>query len=466
MTEPADLVRSTTRAIASTVRDVPPLRLAPAPDELAAFAPPPRRARRWRGWLVPAAAAAAVAAVALSLVAIRDNSNGPTAPPATAAGSAASVPPYYATLTQQAGQNAHTSLAATRYDLVVGNARTGKQLATLAPPQGSTFFGVTADADGRTFVVDTLPVGKVYDPTGARTWYLLRLAPGTAAPVRLTRLAVPRLANVTAIALSGSGAELAVATGSGGGALGGIGIAGGMFPPSLPGVLRLYSVPTGKLLRSWSTRDLSVFGDGPGFTSENNTELTWVDDDHAIAFFSMWVTPKASRTPSKAFDHETVRVLNVAASGRQLLADSRVVWSLTESAQPVDHPDSCMFGEGVLVAADGKSIVCPAITEPAGPYHKGLHWTVRWLTYSTTAPTVARVLETITVPESFASGLVLNAEPISASSPAVIAIWFLFENDHPAADLHVGLVSQGTLRELPVKLVIDNPNGGSPAIAW
>ena len=75
-------------------------------------------------------------------------------------GSAASVPPYYVTLTQQADENAHTSLAATRYDLVVGNAHTGKQLATLAPPNGSTFFGVTAAADDRTFVVDTLPVGK------------------------------------------------------------------------------------------------------------------------------------------------------------------------------------------------------------------------------------------------------------------------------------------------------------------
>lgn len=462
MTEPADLVRSTTAAIASTVREVPPLRL--APDELAAFTPPSRRARRWRGWMAPAAAATAVAAVALSVVAIRDIPNGPKVPPATT-GSAVSVPPYYVTLTQQAGQNAQTSLAATRHDLVVGNARTGKQLATLTPPKGSTFFGVTAAADDRTFVVDTLPVGKVYHPTAARTWYLLKLAPGTAAPARLTRLAVPRLANVTAIALSGSGAELAVATGSGSGALGSVGLAGGMFPPSLPGVLRLYSVSTGKPLRAWSTRDLSVFGGGPGLTSENNTELTWVDDDHAIAFFSMWTTPAPSSKTSKYFHHETVRVLNVAASGGQLLADSRVEWSQTEPGQAVGHPGSCMLGQDVLVAADGKSIVCPSITSPTGPYHKGQRWTVQWLTYSTTAPTVARVLETITVPESFPSGLVVSAEPISAPSPAIIAIWYLFENNHPAADLHVGLISQGRVSELPVKFAIDFYDG-FPAIAW
>ena len=43
MTEPEDLVRSTTAAIAGTVRDVPPLPPPPAQDERAAFAPPWRR---------------------------------------------------------------------------------------------------------------------------------------------------------------------------------------------------------------------------------------------------------------------------------------------------------------------------------------------------------------------------------------------------------------------------------------
>ncbi len=458
-----DLVRAATRAQASALREVRPLRLPPAPG--AAPARRPARGRRWRGWLAPVTAAIAVIAVAVSLVIVRDMSNGPVVPPA-AAGSAASVPPYYVMLTQQSGQYPPTSLAAIRHDLVVGNSRTGKQLATLAPPKGSTFFGVTAAADDRTFVVDTLPVGKVYNSTAARTWYLLKLVPGTATPARLTRLAIPQLANVTAIALSGSGAELAVATGGGGGALGFVGLSGGTFPPSLPGVLRLYSVSTGKLLRTWSTSDQSVFGAGPGIISENTTELTWVDDDHAIAFYTMWTTPKPSNKTSKYFNHQTVRELNVTASGGQLLADSRVTWSLTKPNQPLSQPDSCNFPDGVLVAADGKSIVCDSITFPAGPYHQGQHWTVRWLTYSTTGPTVARVLETVTVPVSLPGALALTAEPISAPSPAIIAIWFQFAGDHPAEYLHVGLISQGRLRELPVKFVIDNPDNGYPAIAW
>jgi hypothetical protein len=110
--------------------------------------------------------------------------------------------------------------------------------------------------------------------------------------------------------------------------------------------------------------------------------------------------------------------------------------------------------------------VCPSITEPSGPYHQGQVWTVRWLAYSTAAPAVARVLETITVPESFPSGLAVTAEPVSASSPAIIAIWCLLENNHPAADIRVGLISQGAVSELPVKLVIGGPGNGFPAIAW
>ena len=125
-----------------------------------------------------------------------------------------------------------------------------------------------------------------------------------------------------------------------------------------------------------------------------------------------------------------------------------------------------LFAAGVLVAADGKSIVCPSITFPTGPYHKGQHWTVRWLAYSTTAPTVARVLETINVPESSPGGLAMTAEPISAPSPAIIAVWYLIENNHPVADMHVGLISQGAFSELPVKFRIDDPNEVFPASAW
>jgi hypothetical protein len=450
MTELEDLVRSTTRAIASTVREAPTLRLGPAGDEPTAFAPGSRRRRRWRGWLAPVAAAAAVAAVALSVAAVKDVSNGPS----VAAGSTASVPPpYYVTLSPQTGQGTFPPS-----DLVVGDTRTGRRLATLTPPAGSSFFGVTGAADDRTFVIDTLPVRSLRDPGGPRTWYLLRLAPGTSAPVRLTRLAVPRLANVTAIALSGSGAELAVATGGGAG----FGLAGAENG-GLPGVLRLYSVSTGKLAHAWSTSDQSVFGAGAGLMSENNTELTWVDDDHAITFVSLWVSSKAGAQPPAVLNHESIRVLDVTAGGGNLLADSRVEWSQTEPAGSASA--GCQWGQWVLVAADGKAVVCPSITSPTGPYRKGQHWTVRWLTYSTTAPTVARVLDTVTIAESFPSGLILQAQAISGPGIAIIAASGLFENNHPAADIRVGLIRRGTFVRLPVKLAV-SPDFAFTDFAW
>ncbi len=83
----------------------------------------------------------------------------------------------------------------------------------MTPPKGSTFFGVTAAADDRTFVVDTDTKIGVADICMARTFYLLKLAPGTSSPTRLTKLArIPSEGCTAAMALSASGRELAVAS--------------------------------------------------------------------------------------------------------------------------------------------------------------------------------------------------------------------------------------------------------------
>lgn len=68
----------------------------------------------------------------------------PRSPP-LARPSASGVPAYYA------------AMAAT--GLVIGDTITGARLATLPPPRGTSFVGVTAAADDRTFVVSTVPVG-------------------------------------------------------------------------------------------------------------------------------------------------------------------------------------------------------------------------------------------------------------------------------------------------------------------
>ena len=200
MTRAEDLVRATTRAIASTVRDVPPLRLAPAETRAPspAFAPPTRRARRLRGWLAPVTAAAVVLAVAVSLVIIRDIPNGRVVPPASPA-SPVSVPAYY------------VAISAPAHDVRRAQRPRGRrhvhrrQLATVAPPKGTMFGGVTAAADDRTFVVDTLPDSYADARPAARTWYLLRISPGSVVARPADPAAHPgdrSGTNVTAIALS------------------------------------------------------------------------------------------------------------------------------------------------------------------------------------------------------------------------------------------------------------------------
>ena len=88
-----DQVRAATRAEASAMREVRPLRLppeaAPRPAARSRFAA--RRPRRWRGWLAPVTAAAVVIALAISLVTIRDSSNGRVVP-ATQSGDRGSRP--------------------------------------------------------------------------------------------------------------------------------------------------------------------------------------------------------------------------------------------------------------------------------------------------------------------------------------------------------------------------------------
>jgi hypothetical protein len=83
-------------------------------------------------------------------------------------------------------------------------------------------------------------------------------------------------------------------------------------------------VATGRLLRSWTTTDHAAFST-PGLYAENNTILSWVHGDRALAFSSMWTTPKPSGKPQKFTDHQTVRMLDVSASSGDLLGASRVV---------------------------------------------------------------------------------------------------------------------------------------------
>lgn len=106
--------------------------------------------------------------------------------------------------------------------------------------------------------------------------------------------------------------------------------------------LRIYSVATEKTLHSWTTRN-ELGSDIPG-VGENTLSLAWTPDGRDLTFTD---TPQ---TITGGPQVEDVRRLSVANSGRDLLADSRVIFRL-----PWPSPFMCT---NALVTAGGGSVVC------------------------------------------------------------------------------------------------------------
>ena len=234
-----DRVRTATRAGATLVRDIHPLA---APDRVPLRRRPAPAARRWLAWGIPLAAAAAVVLVALSLVAVRKlSAPAPSASqPATAP---ATVPRYYVALDYE--QSNYTATDSTGSGaLIVGDDVTGKAIATVNPPHGMHFDSVMGASDDRTFVVMASLHNTPGSASAPYTWYLLRIAPGTAHPYQLNKLSIKLPVNVPngfAYALSPDDRELAVES-------------EGYFSNSAARItLGIYSVSSGAELRAWST---------------------------------------------------------------------------------------------------------------------------------------------------------------------------------------------------------------------
>jgi hypothetical protein len=393
-----DRARAAMRAIAGTVDDAPPLRLAAAqdqdiapphdeaapdeaaPDEAARDEaardeavhdevrpgergtrrlipgrPGPRRSdqprpggaprpagpsrdrrRRW-SLLAPVAAAVTIVAVAVALVIIRNIPNGSVATPPTPASSAsgagvpanaAVVPEYYVAWMQ----------ADTPY-LVVGDTFTGQAIATVKAPPGVFFTEVYgAAADDRTFVVTG--DRSLGGADAGTVWYLLRIAPGSGTPARLSALPVPVRQGPAGVALSPDGTEVAVAL------------------PGSPAALRVYAVATGALLRAWSTATRGVFmpdrAPAEGSWKFTAQVVRWSPDGRQLAF---------------TWNASDVWVLDAAAPDGDLIASSRPLagigtgydslGSLTCNAwqgwQPITVTKGAAAGQGIVCAGSAQS---------------------------------------------------------------------------------------------------------------
>jgi len=463
MSREEDLIRSTTRAIASTVREVPPLRLEPAAGELR---PPARALRRlhggsghrsrWWSWGAPLTAAAVVVALAIALVLVRDIPNGSAVPPnpATSTGPGG-APRYYVALTQFSGSMqfaAGVQKDTVQDGIVVGDSLTGKRIAKFAPPADTTFQSVTAAADDRTFVVFAVssssgsfaPFAKGATLTGS--WFEVKLAPGTAHPASLTPLpikpwswapehsvhdySIPSPGEVFATALSQDGQELAVAD----------------IPPVPAGDLdtaqnwqevKVFSVATGRLLHDWTEHDpAAAFGS----TDWTVPSLTWIDGDRALTLATAHeALPSATVTG-------TVRRLDVAGSASgNLMTDSTVIWSGT---LPWNQSGGCLNVDNwpPLISADDNTVSCVTWVMPyASPGH------VDFDTY----PLVAGRRPTLDyrgtiLPEKQTGGLDAGVLWVSPSADTLIVDWG-GPGLKPSTGAHFGVISHGKFTPLPLQ---------------
>lgn len=352
MTSTEQRARAAMRAIAGTVQGAPPLRLtsAAAPsaasDEvrLQGHVPRPHDQRRpggaarpgRRGWrrhlrwsvLAPVAAAVTIVAVAIALAAVRNAPGGATAPPPASSASpavptyttAAGVPEYYVAL-----------MRAARPYLIIGSTRTGQVRATVQAPGDNVDFTAvygTADSDSTFIVTGAL----IHGPDLGTMWYLLRIAPGSPNPARLTPLGIPGGPDPAGVALSPDGTELAVAR------------------PGRPATLQVYSVATGALLRSWSTTapgEITAEKTQPGSWQFTAMALRWSADGRQLGF---------------AWNAAAIRVLGAGGPG-DLIGSSRLLLAIG-TTYTTDATWACKARQGwapITVArgpAAGQGVIC------------------------------------------------------------------------------------------------------------
>jgi len=452
-----DEIRSALRSEAARLREVRPLDLtaAVAPRERRAV-PGPQRPRRLRGWLGPAAAAAAVVVVAATLVTLRSLGNGhsavPAASPSPVAGPAA-PPRYYVQL-----GTARSVGAKGNWAIIVGDEQARKTIASYALPPGRALANgaVSGAADDRTFVVSATPVGTGtgtgtgggIDLGQAAAWYQVRIFPGAARPVVVTKLHIqplPAKTEVLEIALSGDGTELAVLSVK----------PAASAKAGAPLTLGVYSVATGRLQRSWPAGiDESKANRNP------ISDLSWVGD--STVGFAVTYTPEV---------REEVRTLDVSASGGDLLAASRVVWSQDVPAATLTPrekatiltleppPHAC---DTPFLTPNGQAVVCGNSTYSASDKRLS----AVWLAYPLATPTRPRVLGRFQEPPdvSVFDGSI-SVDWTNPSGTEVIGSWnptvITGPSDNPLSTTmnYTAYIGHGTVKTFPVIL-------GGPDLAW
>jgi hypothetical protein len=345
------------------------------------------------------------------------------------------LPEYYAALDNPSGPITQIlpGKHQTPVSLRVGDDRTGTLIATIPPPDGQTFTGLTAAADDRTFVVAAaqFPVQQFSPSANTAAWYLARLTPGGAHPVTLTRLPIPGEpagTQVSAIALAPDGSELAVMSQQ------------VWLPRTGPLTIRLYSLATGTPVRTW-TADTKGFPAGFGWYwgRYSNTALTWLNGGHTLAV-TYGINNSGSGPPlTYGFTHVTIRTVDADSPSGNLLSVSKVLFRLPNGAGRAGT--DC---DTVQLTSDGKTVLCG---KDAGNTRKpSTAYAPEFAAYSVATGTPRLLYQ---LPGAYGIGLadVLWASPTGSTllgSVYAQATW-----GHGPADQTAGLLTNGMFK--PVK---------------
>ena len=315
---------------------VPPLRL-PARRRRSLFLArrgggrkgmPPARRRR-PGWLAPAGSVVLVAAVIAGSLTLSHAITGPRVPSRhqqAAVAIPAAVPRYYVALI---GANEGSPTSATA--AVVRATATGAVVARVVPPPPyATFTGVTAAADDRTFVlsaqVSTARSRAVYPDA---RFFILRTDPASHSPGGRAQLQalparyVPAGSEVSGMALSPDGTRLAATT----------------YQQLTGSLLDVFDLATGTQ-RTWSSKLCSRCLPGLigfGFGGVNVGALSWTGDGRTLAF--TWASAGQG----------DVRLLDTAAPGTNLLADSKLAIATPNGGGP--------YWRAAIITPGGRTIV-------------------------------------------------------------------------------------------------------------
>ena len=125
-----------------------------------------------------------------------------------------------------------------------------------------------------------------------------------------------------------------------------------------------------------------------------------------------------------------MRLLDVSADGSDLIAASRVIWStegvsnpFTDDCRPAELREHLLQPDAHSRREDDRVCRLEPLTPPRPVTAGGGRWTLAWLAYSTSDPTVARTLAQVTLRRRRVNSPAIDLLWADSSGGTLIGTW-------------------------------------------